>query len=161
MIKQLNPLFACQDGQTGVYDSHAWPRGKERPEAFIKRTLHLMSTLAVEQFTGVSVYQEPSRWEFAYLSDGNHTLRNLGYDRWAAGRRPWVGASILMVNFCELSHVMRAVTRDPALVREFQRLIAINPSAERCAEYHAKVAEDLGRRRAAYERLHPEAASHA
>lgn len=156
MIKYPNPLFLTRDGNTGVYGTHSWNRRVERPEALIARTMSLMDDHVITCFAGVQVCEPASLWEYHYIFENRPTAPT--YEEFAAAREKTMGCFILSVNFEDLSHAVRIMTRDAELVAAWRAAIEANPGYQAAAQWHADTAANLAAKRAAFERRNPEVA---
>jgi len=156
MIKNRNIPVATQDLKTCVHHAHSWNRLAERPEAFIARTLAMMDEHTVTIFAGVQEVQAASRWEYNMIGFLPTTAPT--YEEFAALREKMRGYFILSVNFEEVSHAVRILTRDAELIAAWRAAIESNPGYPAAAKWHADTAASLAAKRTAFERRNPEVA---
>jgi hypothetical protein len=158
MRNNPNTPVMTADGKTAVYDSHSWNRKQERPEAFVRRTMDLMNRHTVTIFASASPIDPPCEWEFAYLSQGRHAGALGTYEEWAAKRAAQAGYYYLSVNFEDLSHCVRIITRDKGLAEAWQNLIDHNPGGASAREWHDRVTAEHAIKRASFEKRQRERA---
>lgn len=144
LCKHTKPVMTA-NGLSMVEPSHAWRRNlsKETADQFIQRTLDMVAENTIISFSGVSKFEEPSEWEFSFLTRGFRSHRGITYAEYEAKRRPLIGAYSILVNFEEVSHSVRITTKDVQLLSAFTEAFRTNRGERAASLYHERVEEEF------------------
>lgn len=119
------------------------PSGGETVSEFVARTLELVKTHELCEWSSITVYEPMEEWEAAYLADLNQERMA----KLTETRKALVGCTLISVNFVTLSHAVRFYTKDPAIIAEWRAALEANPGWPACAAYHKKLDESLAQTR--------------
>jgi hypothetical protein len=150
--KYTKPVLSA-DGLSELVQANAWKRyyNGETCAQFITRVLDLCKAHTLSFQSHISVSEEPGAWEYDYLTRGFSAPR-FTFEEYQARRLPYVGATIIALNFDDLSCAFHMYTRDASVIEAFHQAFADNPGADAIAGYRANLSAEFDRDRKRFEK---------